>query len=218
MNIVQSGTIGFGRGGTHAHFEGPARIPAHTSSRWGWNTSGSRQASDGNLMLVEPGSTPGIPTRGSRVANAPIHGAMWPAWFIGIRGWQATAHITRRRGGYTLMTVKVASGLGESCASRPRSGVREPDKRVTGEDWRVMRPALALSSGWPSEMLPPRFESGPRYRVGNTRNPAHPTHTAARPALDMGTGRAYQPTMPTQHDAPGAARRAGHGRYAQLGG
>lgn len=38
------------------------------------------------------------------------------------------------------------------------------------------------------------------------------TSTAARPALDMGTGRALHTSMPTQHDAPGAARRAGHGR------
>ena len=84
-------------------------------------------------------------------------------------GTVAPVYGTRRRGGYTLMTVKVASGFGEPRASGPRRGGREPHERVSGKGWRVLRPALALSSGWPSEMLPTRFESGPRLspnRVG----------------------------------------------------
>ena len=156
MNIVQHGTIGFTRGRGRRR---SGLMPHAVARRLRFESA--------HVHHTTRGCGDDLSSKPARTIGPVLPG--WPRPGISNMG---TGHMTRRRGGNTLMTVKVASGLGEPRASGPRRGGREPGARVSGKGWRGVRPALALRSGWPSEMLPTRFESGPRYWLGVARNPA----------------------------------------------
>lgn len=187
-----------------------------TPFRWGWNTSGSRQASDGNLMLVEPGSNPGIPAipRGGtvRVSSKPVR----------TRGPYAPRRVPsgqQRRMGTGRLEV-----LGQRRTVAHRAYAYPGPAHLLAvfprcRYGRTSRPtARTLRNSCPTpvaEVLNGAWRGGKRVagetpavgrqrtRTGNTRNPAHHTQRALR------GGCARLHPCPLMHDAPGTGRRGG---------